>query len=862
MTDSILPTLIPAPAMEIELSQAETALLQQLFANYQSLTLEQEFVSGYSRARVFRITPWRAGLELAAQVVKLGHHELIADEMERHEAYVRHSLPFLAAQITNFHRLDDLAALAYTYLGGDILGPTFSLKDYYQQHSPEQNLKVLERLLVKALGRGWYGQPQTRQGPLFFEQYYGTYFPADLILTLQPNTSDRLSQMPLSKESDYPEYLASTPAWKYRNLEAGQRVQIEGFLLERCKKNHIDLIRPDGLVRIRVKIESGQLDLSLLILNKPVWVRGEVLEQRQETLAAIVAQVFAGSSEIQLDPASETIHLAGQTYPNPLKLYQTYLNQRLPRYLSIIHGDLHLFNVIVDSDHKPWLIDFGRVAEGHAIFDFIELETHLRHIVLTEAETAFSLAELVDFERRLIAATIRSESPSPPPNPELIKAFVVIQGIRAFAADYLARRDDFQGEYFPALFLYSLSTLKHYRENGVRSAQYAFVTAAILAAYLTDQLDALELSPTAPVITDPTLYLHAYYLKKAADDTPERQLARRQIFQTEVQQAIDALRQWLRLPSVQAIWHDEAPPNPYKMVLCYDSGQWQDPTGQTLAWVAVHEMNDTYLLRLILCRLGQGHPPTIFANLNNQLPWRPDSDQPEWLGQTIFYAGLSYALAQELARLTFNTSALWHTSLACGELYCPPSLDAPYLLIFNTSEQERLADAFFGQMALELGWYIHKALRQAEAYKTHLRVMVRDMEQKLSAILTAVQTLYRHFGDESSNQDLLVDFHRKIGDLEMAVLDYGKLLATVKGVLAGIKVNVKNHSQVTEPGEFMIETNQDEIFVEQRHRLARLPQQIEADLEFWQPKLEEARHTLDILRPVTERFPRIGPDSM
>jgi hypothetical protein len=65
---------------------------------------------------------------------------------------------------------------------------------------------------------------------------------------------------------------------------------------------------------------------------------------------------------------------------------------------------------------------------------------------------------------------------------------------------------------------------------------------------------------------------------------------------------------------------------------------------------------------------------------------------------------------------------------------------------------------------------------------------------------------------------------------------------------------------VTGPGKLLIEPEQDEIFAEQRSRLARLPQQIEADLEFWQPKLEEAQHALEILRPGTKRFSLIGCD--
>src|SRR5262249_51805205 len=44
---------------------------------------------------------------------------------------------------------------------------------------------------------------------------------------------------------------------------------------------------------------------------------------------------------------------------------------------TILHGDLHTDNILVDSSNSPTLIDFGATGEGHFLRDLSTLEAHL-----------------------------------------------------------------------------------------------------------------------------------------------------------------------------------------------------------------------------------------------------------------------------------------------------------------------------------------------------------------------------------------------------------------------------------------------------------------------------------------------------
>lgn len=174
------------------------------------------------------------------------------------------------------------------------------------------------------------------------------------------------------------------------------------------------------------------------------------------------------------------------TYPDPLKVYQLLLDRPLKSRRSFVHGDLHVRNILVDAAGKAWLIDFAKVKERHNLFDFIKLETYLRLMVLAQVFGAFSLNEYIQFEQTQNAATLGQAS-TPPANPELAKAYQVIRTIRQIARKYMGPEPDFRGEYFTALFLYSLSMLKYFPVNGPIPTQLMFMTTCVLGQFIFDE---------------------------------------------------------------------------------------------------------------------------------------------------------------------------------------------------------------------------------------------------------------------------------------------------------------------------------------------------------------------------------------
>jgi len=841
-----LPRVDLNPELEIDLTPSQETLLQQLFAGCDYLEIKHEFSEGMGGTRVFQVVPWRNG-SLAPLVVKIGPSNIITDEKERYEQYIRDRLPLIGASIERFTSQDNLAAIAYIYLGGTALGQeTYSLKEYYQRQPPKKILEALKYLLVNTLGTAFFNARHIPLRPRIFEDFYGFYFPGNLWVI-----PDHISQAEnLAPSPTYKQFSTKTPIPQLRRIELDQAVHLDGFQIERQKHNRIDLLDSSGRFRIQVDLENFPITKPLRP-DLPVSVQGRVGDRRQERLAKITTKIFSGITKTEIPPTARTITLADQTFPNPLTIFQSYLNQPFAHNVSIIHGDLHLFNVIVDGFHKPWLIDFARVREGHTIFDFIELEAYLRDAILSRE--SFPLADIVDFEQRLICATVEAESPKLPINPDLAKAFEVIRGIRGFAANYLARPGNFKGEYFPALFLYSLGSLKYYDRGGHPAARHAFITATMVGTYLQDQLNCQELLSMQSLV-DSGFELYVYYLKKATDDTFDQRTEREQAFVTQLQRAADAVREKLGVDRELVTWPEDPKDNLNQMVRRYYSGQWQDVHDTTRAWLAGYEMNDTYIFRLTVYQPGSEQSPDILTRLAKQLRWQPDPDVPGYLGQSLFYSSRVTEPTPSFAGTILDNPSLWHTSLTCGELYCRPAKQTPYLLLY-TEEQEPLVAEFFDRLAPQLGWYSGKAYRQQAEYENYLRPLVSKMAQALSTAQTEAQTLHRQLDQHQTALETLTSFHERVQSLENYLLEFDSLLTVVTEVQTTIQINTDNYRRVTKPDEFLIKAGENQIFVQQQRFLDVLPDQLKIDLERWQRLLTQVRDALNILHAAAERFP-------
>jgi hypothetical protein len=381
---------------QFKVSPLETALLQNVHRGSTEIILEKEFDGGYSGTRVFLILPMKpSGTGNAQVVTKVGSPELLRRERDNYQTHLAQALPFSTTQVRDYYEQDSLAALNYIFVGGDALGQTLSLEDYYQNHTASEVIHMLTGLLDDALGQSFYGAGQSKD--FFYREEYGQHLAAE-------------DEIKRSVQTIFP------------SLQ---------------------------------RVNGDQLQLRGL----------------------------------------------SQSYPNPLESYSDLLDTMVKGRKSLVHGDLHLRNVLVDQTGKGWLIDFAKIRERHNLFDFIKLETYLRFMALANEHNAFSLNDYAQFEQSLNAAAL-GQPTAAPTNDCLAKAYEVLSAIRQIARNYMRDPRRFKEEYLTALMLYCLKVMKYYQPVHPAPTQLVFLTACVAMQCLqASNLSTAE--PTSPVAPAP-----------------------------------------------------------------------------------------------------------------------------------------------------------------------------------------------------------------------------------------------------------------------------------------------------------------------------------------------------------------------
>lgn len=192
-------------------------------------------------------------------------------------------------------------------------------------------------------------------------------------------------------------------------------------------------------------------------------------------------------------------HALGRPHPELLPPAQWLQKHNAPSHCNsfhhIVHGDLHTRNILVGPHQGVWLLDFERTGDGHALHDFVELETDLKCTCLPlgpnkwEEYAALELALLAQSAESLAAKTLsiparlRNE-------PRLERAFQTISRIRHYALPKIGYPD--LHDYFWALAMenFYVATL-HTERSETRHR-------ALISAYLIcDRLSHLASSAPA-----------------------------------------------------------------------------------------------------------------------------------------------------------------------------------------------------------------------------------------------------------------------------------------------------------------------------------------------------------------------------
>lgn len=153
--------------------------------------------------------------------------------------------------------------------------------------------------------------------------------------------------------------------------------------------------------------------------------------------------------------------------PNPMNFLDDRSLGAIPgEYNSIVHGDLHCGNLLVDSAGLAWLIDFGRTTDKGPLFaDFAELETSIRIDLLTEQGPDSLLA----FEHCLAQQREFGEAPPLPQrlekNESILKCYKTISALRRIAGECFLVESMLP--YFVGLFFNAMNKLSIRLDSGM-----------------------------------------------------------------------------------------------------------------------------------------------------------------------------------------------------------------------------------------------------------------------------------------------------------------------------------------------------------------------------------------------------------
>jgi hypothetical protein len=341
---------------DISLSAEEGKLFQTAFRAYKRVVVEKEFMSGYSGARTFMLTPLRADQKADARtIIKISDQESIRREYHNYQKYVKNTLPPTTARIQQqpvARKNAPIAALQYTFIGMPGETPLSLRQQLLADHDERWFYK-----LVETYGPNWWMQRHSYTFRLGEE--YDRKLPAHLVI--HPSKGEGR----IIHAGRVPDNL---------NVSIGDLVRLEGFEVKsrNPQGGKISLIGKaiDGNPPVRISYMGSHL---------PGKIVGEVFQTRSSFLAEV----------------SEAFETAG--YPDPIPLLPDLLSETVQGTRSIIHGDLNLENILIGPGNLLWLLDFSETREGHTLFDlahlFAEIIAHVLAHSIVPSESYFKELE-------------------------------------------------------------------------------------------------------------------------------------------------------------------------------------------------------------------------------------------------------------------------------------------------------------------------------------------------------------------------------------------------------------------------------------------------------------------------------------
>jgi len=437
-----------SPDFVRELTNDELFILRKMFHGYASIRVETALTGGYTSSQLLVVTPIKVGdKEAASVVVKIGPTDDILDEARRYNKYVKDTLPPLTARLEDKPVAPDtseLAGLKYTFLT-DSDGNPKDMRAIVNKWSGDRLGRWLHQKLYGEFGEKWW--KQTR--PYRFEAWreYDWVLPPILTLKITPEeqkpSGATILRFPIRRT-------------RITELDLGEIIVVENFLVYKVdpERGAIRLALAQGESTAR----AYQIEVQGIDFDKDTYFRGEVVDRLVGTVWKTRDDELM-SSLLQLSPDFEVrnnkIEVNNFALPNPVKFYSPLLDAIVLGSISTIHGDLHLGNILIGPNDSALLIDFARTRDGHAIFDWANLEVSIMSELVVP-----QIGETWDDVRKLMQYLAVIDNPDLEHNiPDNINdALKAVAALRQIVAQSLANEDRWH-EYSLALAFTALRAM-------------------------------------------------------------------------------------------------------------------------------------------------------------------------------------------------------------------------------------------------------------------------------------------------------------------------------------------------------------------------------------------------------------------
>lgn len=473
------------------LSRDERLVLERMFRNHDQISVERELNGGYSGARLLVVAPRRMNRIEARVVVKIADRNSILHEQHHYEQFVKDTFPPTHARLMDTPSLPEesqLGGLKYSLVRPNDSTDPMNLQDYASRLTSAQ----LSQLLYDSV-YGVYAEPlwQQRQRYRFgVWREYEHILPPAIEITLLDDQADADSLL-----------IEPMDSWSREDqLRIGQVVRLKGFTVQKVNYRQ-------GFMQLSAGIgpEAVNAVSKVLVIDMGKTVRrfrrgdivdvltGEIQRRRKDIL-----RDYADSLSAPFDIDSRTIAgLSGlDDLPNPLRYVHDLLNRNVRGYLSLIHGDLHLGNILVGPAGDAWLIDFAMVREGHSLFDWALLEISLLCTLVApvlEGRDWEGIWEALTFIRQINELNYHMSWQES----DLVDRLRPIITVREIVHENLSQPDRWQ-EYHIALVMLALRGLSWVSTTSLEARRLLFGIAALSLAAIEDFDNGRVSTPSGP----------------------------------------------------------------------------------------------------------------------------------------------------------------------------------------------------------------------------------------------------------------------------------------------------------------------------------------------------------------------------